>query len=124
MNDFVWRWGEAEQADADMRHAPPRRFDDRLDHRRPDGAGEIIARGRNPDGKPAPLREPLRHVGQERTEGRGASDADEEAMGDGDEPQGRCEARTHIAEAETHAGDDDRRDDAEPIDQPAHRPSR
>ncbi len=55
-------------------------------HHRPDRAGEIVAAGGERHGEPAPSYEPVRHVGNQRTEDGRRAGADQQALDGGELP--------------------------------------
>ena len=111
---------DAEDADADMRRAPAVADDEMLHDRRPDGARKIIAAGCNADRDATPLLEPVRHVGDDRTERRRRAGADHH-MGGVEHPDVRRIAGADVADRKQHRAEDCREDDAVTIGKPAHR---
>jgi hypothetical protein len=74
---------------------------------RPDGAGEVVARGGDGDGDAAPPVEPEGDMGEERAEGGRRAEADEQAVRQGeDEDRGSPSGGQHIADAEQQAAAD------------------
>ena len=110
---------DAEDADADMRRAPAVADDEMLHDRRPDGARKIVAAGCNADRDATPLLEPVRHVGDDRTERRRRADADHH-MGGVEHPDVRRIAGADVADRKQHRAEDRREDDAVTIRKPAH----
>ena len=108
----------AEDAGRDMGRAPAVAGDEMLNDRRPYRARDIISGGRDRDRDAASLLEPVRHIGDQRTEGRGTAETNQD-MRCGKEPQGRCEARADKADAERGNAEQDRGDDSEPVREPA-----
>jgi hypothetical protein len=90
-----------------------------LQQRRPQRAADIVAGGRHPDRDPAMAHEPLRHIGQQRAEGRRGTDANEQ-MHQRKRERGRNQRRTDKADAKRQAAQHDRDHDAEAVAQPSH----
>ncbi|MDT4859908.1 hypothetical protein FQZ97_944390 [compost metagenome] len=79
---------QAEHADADVGLAPATVVDEVLDHRWPDGAGQVVAAHADRQRDAAAAGEPARGVGhQRRKRGRGAQQADQDALRQAELPQ-------------------------------------
>ncbi len=111
---------EQKQPNAGMGGAPPVACDEVLHHRRPDRAGEIIAGRGDGDRDTAPLDEPVRDIGHQRSKARGAADADQQSMGQRNLSEVRGLTNCEIAEAETGRPDRQWRGNAEAIGEPPH----
>jgi hypothetical protein len=113
--------GGADDADGDMALAPADAVDHRLQHRGPEGGGEVVAGGADGHRDAAVADEPARAVGHERAEdGRGAEQADGDGVGGGEHPEIGRQAGDDVADAEAGAADGDGHGDAEAVGQAAH----
>ena len=77
-------------------------------------------RSRDADRRAAPAREPQRHVGEQRREGRRRADADEQAVGDRVLRQRSRPRRARVARREGERAEDHGHDDAVAVGELAH----
>jgi hypothetical protein len=111
----------AECAQPQVGVAPADGLDEVLHDRWPYGAGEVVAAGANRHRNAAPAHEPQRRVGDQRREGgRAAKQADQQAVGNREQPDVAGQAGRTVAEAEPGGADQDRHRDAMAVGEPAH----
>ena len=112
---------DTDDGDDQMRLAPANGFDQVLQDRRPDGAGEIVAACHHGDGDPAPARKPVRHVGDQRAEcHRRAEKPDQHTLGQNELPHGCGMRCRRVAQSQHHRTADDRQHDAETVGNSSH----
>ena len=104
-------------------HAPADQRNREAHQKRPDRSGEVIAGGDNDDREPAPLDEPMRNIRHHRPEAGSGADSDQH-MGGREHGQVRRIAGKNKAYAQSHSGDDQRRDNAETVGHPSERDRR
>ncbi len=109
----------AEQTDADDSRAASLPSMVNAGSRRPDRTGKVIACRGNRHGDAAPPQEPVRDIGDHRTEGRRRCQARSRCAIDNNVIFGR-QGGSDIANAETNDAQEDRRDDAAADGQPSH----
>ena len=106
----------AEHGDTEMRLPPADRGDEMLHHGRPERAGDIVAGGADRHRDAAAPVEPVRHVGQQRHErGRASEQSDQQAIGQGELPERRGEARGEVTQQQRNRAAQHRRHHAEPV---------
>jgi hypothetical protein len=107
----------ADRGNNQVGHAPAMIGKGELHRDRPDGAGEIVAAGGGRHGEPAPPDEPLRYVGDQRTEGGRAAEADD-GLQQRERPYARHGGGEREADGEAERRQHKRRHDAHAVDEP------
>ena len=108
--------GEANDADGDVGRPPIGEVENEPDEQGPNDASEIISAGGQGDRDPAALAEPMRDVGNQRSERSGRSDPDKDALYQRELPYGFRHCRRNEACGQSESGDDQRKNDSEAVD--------